>query len=56
MIEIRLEKPKDVDDIRLLNDKAFGQPIEGLIVDKLRNSCNGILSLDAISNNKVAGN
>ena len=39
----------------MLNDKAFGQPDEGRIVDKLRKSCNGILSIVAISNNKIVG-
>ena len=38
MVEIRFERPKDIDKIRLLNDKAFGQPEEGRIVDKLRKS------------------
>ena len=47
--------PKDIDEVRLLNDKAFGQPVEGHIVDKLRQSCNRILSLVAISNNKIVG-
>ena len=55
MVEVRFERPKDIDKIRLLNVKAFGQPVEGHIVDKLRKSCNGILSLVAISNNKVVG-
>ena len=55
LIEIRFERPKDIDEVRLLNHKAFGQPVEGRIVDKLRKSCNGILSLVAISNNKVIG-
>ena len=55
MVEVRFERPKNIDEIRLLNYKAFGQPEEGLIVDKLRNSCNGILSLVAISNNKIVG-
>ncbi len=55
MVEIRFELPKDIDEVRLLNDKAFGQPEEGRIVDKLRKSCNGILSLVAISNNKIVG-
>ncbi len=55
VIEVRFERPKDIDEVRLLNDKAFGQPVEGRIVDKLRKSCNGILSLVAISNNKVIG-
>ncbi len=55
LIEIRFERPKDIDEVRLLNHKAFVQPVEGRIVDKLRKSCNGILSLVAISNNKVIG-
>ena len=55
MIEIRFERPEDIDEIRLLNEKAFGQPIEGRIVVKLRKSCNEILSLVAVSNNKVIG-
>ncbi len=55
MVEIRLEQPKDLDEIRSLNNKAFGQPEEGRIVEKLRKSCIGILSLVAISNNKIVG-
>ena len=55
MVEVRFEQPKDIDEFRLLNDKAFGQPVEGHIVDKLRQSCNRILSLVAISNNKIVG-
>ena len=55
MIEIRFERPDDVDEIRSLNDKAFGQPMEGRIVDKLRKSCKGRLSLVTISNIKVIG-
>ncbi|MBW1726949.1 MAG: N-acetyltransferase [Deltaproteobacteria bacterium] len=55
MVEVRFEQPKDIDEVRLLNDKAFGQPVEGHIVDKLRQSCNRILSLVAISNNKIVG-
>jgi len=55
VIEIRFEQPKDIDEVRLLNDMAFDQHVEGRIVDKLRKSCKGILSLVAISNNKVTG-
>ena len=55
VIEVRFERPKDIDKVRLLNDKAFGKPVEGRIVDKLRKSCSEILSLVAISNNKVIG-
>ena len=55
VIEIRFERPEDIDEVRLLNTKAFGQPIEGRIVDKLRKSCKRILSLVAISNNEIIG-
>lgn len=55
VIEIRFERPEDIDEIRLLNERAFGQPIEGQIIDKLRKSCSEILSLVATSNNKVIG-
>ncbi|UCD77279.1 MAG: N-acetyltransferase [Desulfobacterales bacterium] len=55
MIEVRIEQPEDIDAVRLVNDKAFGQPAEGLMVDKLRQSCEGIVSLVAISNNEIVG-
>ncbi|MDH4204015.1 MAG: N-acetyltransferase [Desulfobacteraceae bacterium] len=55
MVEVRFERPIDIDEVRLLNDKAFGQLLEGRIVDNLRKSCNRILSLVAISKNKVVG-
>ena len=55
VVEIRFERPEDIDEVRLLNTKAFGQPIEGRIVDKLRKSCKRILSLVAISNNEIIG-
>ena len=55
MIEIRVEQPKDIDEVRSVNDKAFGQREEGRLVDRLRKSCNGVLSLVAISDNTVVG-
>ena len=55
MVEVRFERPEDIDEVRLLNDKAFGQIFEGRIVDNLRKSRNRILSLVAISKNKVVG-
>jgi len=55
VVEVRFERPIDIDEVRLLNDKAFGQLLEGRIVDNLRKSCNRILSLVAISKNKVVG-
>ena len=55
MIEIRKEKQKDYDKIRIVNDQAFGQPDEGRIVDKLRESCKEIVSLVAVSDNEIIG-
>ncbi len=55
MVEVRIEQPDDIDAVRLVNDQAFGQPDEGRIVDKLRKSCEGIISLVAISNNQIVG-
>ena len=55
MIEIRKEKQKDYDKIRIVNDRAFGQPDEGRIVDKLRESCKEIVSLVAVSDNEIIG-
>ncbi len=55
MIEIRKEEQKDYDKIRIVNDQAFGQPDEGRIVDKLRESCKEIVSLVAVSDNEIIG-
>ncbi|CAB1055923.1 Acetyltransferase, GNAT family [Olavius sp. associated proteobacterium Delta 1] len=55
MVEVRIEQPDDIDAVRLVNDQAFGQPDEGRIVDKLRNSCEEIISLVAISKNQIVG-
>ena len=55
MIEIRKEEQKDYDKIRIVNDQAFGQPDEGRIVDKLRESCKEIVSLVAVSDNEIVG-
>ena len=55
MIEIREEKQKDYDEVRIVNDQTFGQPDEGRIVDKIRESCKEIVSLVAVSDNKIIG-
>lgn len=55
MILVRIEQPTDICAVRLVNDKAFGQRAEGIIVDKLRKSCQEILSVVAISDIKVVG-
>lgn len=52
---IRPEHLDDISDIHTLNELAFGQPLEANIVDKLRNNCEGLLSLVAIANEKVVG-
>jgi putative acetyltransferase len=52
---IRPENSEDIDDIHALNELAFGQPQEANIVDKLRNNCEGLLSLVAIENEKIVG-
>ena len=54
-IKIREEQPQDIDAIRKVNDKAFGQPVEGVIVDKLRENCENLLSLVAVMDNHVVG-
>ena len=55
MIEIREEKPEDYAQVRMVNDQAFGQPQEGLIVDKLREACKEALSLVAVAGNRIVG-
>jgi putative acetyltransferase len=54
-IEVREEQPSDVAAIRDLNDRAFGQPLEGRIVDALRSNGAVMLSLVAVSDGRVAG-
>jgi putative acetyltransferase len=55
MIKIREEKAEDYDAVREINDKAFGQPEEGRIVDKIREACAEIISLVAVEDEKVVG-
>jgi len=55
MILIREEKKQDIEAIRQVNNKAFGQPQEADIVDKLRNNSNPFLSLVADLDNKIVG-
>src|SRR4030042_6280173 len=52
---IRQEKPEDINDIRALNELAFGQPQEANIIDKLRINCDNLLSLVAVESEKVVG-
>ena len=55
MIEIREERPADIAAIREVNAQAFGQNLEGNIVDALRSNGAVLLSLVAILRGRVVG-
>jgi putative acetyltransferase len=55
MIQIRQEEPRDIEAIGQVCDQAFGQPQEGAVVDSLRRNCEDLLSLVAVSENRVVG-
>ena len=55
MISIREEQPQDIRIIRDLNKRAFGQTQEADLVDKLRQTCDDLLSLVALMQNQVVG-
>lgn len=55
MIEIRNEKADDYDGVAGINDLAFGQPIEGEIIEKIRDACEEILSLVAQKDGDIVG-
>jgi len=52
---VRTERPDDIPAIRLLNDLAFGQPGEGLLVDALREAGQLTVSLVAEKAGEVVG-
>jgi putative acetyltransferase len=54
-IEIRDEHPDDIASIREVNRRAFGQDLEGKLVDALRANAAALLSLVATLNGQVAG-
>ncbi len=54
-MKIRLENKNDFNAIRLVNDKAFGQPQEGNVIHKLRGSDPQVLSFVAEINSQVVG-
>ena len=47
MTAIRVEEAQDVSQVRTLNERAFGQPAEADVVDKLRVACGDYLALVA---------
>ena len=55
MATIREERPGDIEIIRAVNQKAFGQPQEGQLVDALRTNGGVLLSLVATLSGRVAG-
>ena len=55
MIQIRAEKKEDYSAVQTVNDRAFGTPEEGGIVNKLRELCPDSLSLVAVRDEKIVG-
>ena len=55
MIEIREERESDADAVREVNDRAFGQDLEGRIVNALRSHDAVTLSLVAVLNGGIVG-
>jgi putative acetyltransferase len=55
MIAIRIELPADIDGVRTVNEKAFGQPQEARIVDAIRQACPEALSSVAVLSGQIVG-
>jgi putative acetyltransferase len=55
MIIVREEAATDIDAVREINELAFDQPGEAILVDKLRERCADILSLVAVQDGQVVG-
>ena len=59
MIRIREERPKDISEVRKLNEEAFmranGRAHEADLDDRLRLSCASILSLVAVKDEQIVG-
>lgn len=54
-IDVRDERPEDITAIREVNRRAFGQGVEGQIVDALRSNHAVLLSLVATLNDRLVG-
>jgi putative acetyltransferase len=54
-ITVRDERPEDIEAVRLVNDLAFDQPLEGRIVDVLRAHGAVRLSLVAVVDGRIVG-
>ena len=55
MIIVREERSEDIEAVGMVNEKAFGQPAEANIVDKLRENCRDLLSLVAVQDSAIVG-
>jgi len=55
LVTIRAERQQDISAIRIVNQKAFGQPQEAQLVDALRSSHAILLSLVAVLEDQVVG-
>ena len=55
MTIIRKEETEDIAGIRLVNQRAFGQPQEADIVDALRDACPEGLSFVAVEEDRIVG-
>jgi len=55
MINIRLEKPEDVPQVRGIHERAFRQPTEADAVDRLRLTCPEALSVVAEDGGRIVG-
>jgi putative acetyltransferase len=52
---IRRETTSDIQGIRQLNDRAFQGPVEGTIVDAMRDNCTEAISLVAVEDDQIIG-
>jgi putative acetyltransferase len=55
MINIRLERPEDVPQVRGIHERAFRQPTEADAVDRLRLTCPEALSVVAEDDGRIVG-
>ena len=55
MIKIRIEKPEDENQVRLINEQAFETSIEADLVDALRSNCANNLSIVAEEGSRLVG-
>jgi putative acetyltransferase len=55
MVTIRKEQLDDIDAVHVVNERAFGQSTEAVIVDSIRAACPEAVSLVALDGNQVVG-